>query len=112
MKANATNGPTGPYKGLLLDFGSVIQKSFFETRQEIEQLLELPKGALDWEGPFRPASDALWRKVVAGEFSERDYWNQRARSASSSGKSGRFRISAASTARFHRIGSCVRKCLS
>jgi putative hydrolase of the HAD superfamily len=78
MNADAMNGPTGPYKGLLLDFGSVIQKSFFETRQDIERLLRLPRGALDWEGPFRPESDDLWRKVVAGEFSERDYWNQRA----------------------------------
>jgi putative hydrolase of the HAD superfamily len=78
MNVDAMNGPTGPYKGLLLDFGSVIQKSFFETRQDIERLLRLPRGALDWESPFRPASDDLWRKVVAGEFSERDYWNQRA----------------------------------
>jgi hypothetical protein len=30
------------YKALLLDFGSVIQKSFFETRGALERLLKLP----------------------------------------------------------------------
>jgi putative hydrolase of the HAD superfamily len=73
-----TRGQARRYRGLLLDFGSVIQKSFFETRNEIEALLNLPKGSLDWEGPFHPASDALWQRVVVGEFSERDYWNRRA----------------------------------
>jgi putative hydrolase of the HAD superfamily len=39
----------------------------------------LPPGALDWTGPFDPASDPLWQQVVAGEFSERAYWDCRAR---------------------------------
>jgi putative hydrolase of the HAD superfamily len=67
------------YKGLLLDFGSVIQKSFFETRGAIEELLDLEEGAIDWAGPFDPAADSLWRQVVEGQFGERDYWSRRAR---------------------------------
>jgi putative hydrolase of the HAD superfamily len=39
----------------------------------------LPPGSLGWAGPFDPSTDALWQQVVTGEFSERDYWNQRAR---------------------------------
>ena len=48
------------YKALLLDFGSVIQKSFFETRGALERLLKLPSGSLKWAGPFDPAGDTLW----------------------------------------------------
>jgi putative hydrolase of the HAD superfamily len=68
-----------PCRALLLDFGGVIQKSFFETRAEIETLLRIPRGTLSWAGPFDPESDPLWRQVISGEFSERDYWGQRAR---------------------------------
>ncbi len=67
------------YRGLLLDFGTVIQKSFFETRAELEALLRLAPGSLGWAGPFDPSSDPLWQQVVTGEFSEREYWNRRAR---------------------------------
>jgi putative hydrolase of the HAD superfamily len=66
------------YKALLLDFGSVIQKSFFETRGALERLLELPSGSLKWAGPFDPAGDTLWQQVLSSEISERDYWGQRA----------------------------------
>jgi len=79
MKHEPTKGQIHQYRGLLLDFGSVIQKSFFETRLEFEKLLNLPAGTMAWAGPFNPASDALWQQVVTGEFSERDYWYQRAR---------------------------------
>lgn len=72
-------GKARPYKALLLDFGSVIQKSFFETRREMERLLKLPEGTIAWTGPFDPVSDPLWQKVISGELSERDYWGQRAR---------------------------------
>lgn len=72
-----------PCRALLLDFGGVIQKSFFETRAEIESLLRIPPGTLSWAGPFDPESDPLWRQVVSGEFPERDYWSQRAREVGS-----------------------------
>ena len=66
------------YKALLLDFGSVIQKSFFETRGALERLLKLPSGSLKWAGPFDPAGDKLWQQVLSSEISERDYWGGRA----------------------------------
>jgi putative hydrolase of the HAD superfamily len=66
------------YKALLLDFGSVIQKSFFETRRALERLLKLAPGSLTWAGPFDPAGDTLWQQVLSGEISERDYWGRRA----------------------------------
>jgi len=66
------------YKALLLDFGSVIQKSFFETRGALERLLQLPSGSLKWAGPFDPAGDLLWQQVLSSEISERDYWGRRA----------------------------------
>jgi len=66
------------YRALLLDFGGVILKSFFETRQALEALLKLPAGTLVWAGPFAPASDPLWRQMLDDGISERDYWNQRA----------------------------------
>ena len=68
-----------PYKGLLLDFGGIILKSFFETRGAMERLLKLPSGTLDWAGPFDRSSDVLWQRMLAGEISERDYWDRRAR---------------------------------
>jgi putative hydrolase of the HAD superfamily len=66
------------YKALLLDFGSVIQKSFFETRGALERLLKLPSGSLKWAGPFDPAGDTMWQQVLSSEISERDYWGRRA----------------------------------
>jgi putative hydrolase of the HAD superfamily len=65
-------------KALLLDFGGVIAKSFFETRTEFEALLGLPSDTFDWRGPFDPDSDALWRSVLAGEITEGAYWATRA----------------------------------
>lgn len=78
VKVNSPNVPTRRYKGLLLDFGSVIQKSFFETRTDMERLLKLPRGTIAWAGPFEPAADSLWQEVLSGELSERDYWARRA----------------------------------
>jgi putative hydrolase of the HAD superfamily len=75
---DAMTGKSPRYKALLLDFGSVIQKSFFETRKDIEKLLKLRPGSLHWAGPFDLLSDDLWHQVVVGEYSERDYWNRRA----------------------------------
>src|SRR5262245_11420510 len=79
MNASFGNGRDRRYRALLLDFGSVIQKSFCETRGDIENILRLPPGTLGWAGPFDPGSDQLWQRVVSGTLPERDYWNQRAR---------------------------------
>src|SRR5580704_5787351 len=83
MNIGLARDGNSPCRALLLDFGSVIQKSFFETRADIERILRIPPGTLGWAGPFDPESDPLWRQVVTGELSERDYWNQRAREVGS-----------------------------
>ena len=67
-----------PFDALLLDFGSVITISAFERHREIEALLGLAPGTLDWLGPVDPATDPLWRRMIGGEISERDYWARRA----------------------------------
>jgi putative hydrolase of the HAD superfamily len=79
MSVGRGNGKGRQYRGLLLDFGTVIQKSFFETRADMEKLLRMPPGSLTWAGPFDPATDPLWQHVAKGEFPERAYWDQRAR---------------------------------
>lgn len=62
---------------LVLDFGGVISRTFFETHDLTEQTLNLPTGTLNWRGPFEPQSDPLWQKMQADEISERDYWQTR-----------------------------------
>lgn len=64
--------------GLLLDFGSVISYSLFETHRASEALLGLPDGSLGWLGPLDPSTDALWQSMQRDQISERDYWAQRA----------------------------------
>ena len=64
---------------LILDFGGVISRTLFETHGATERALGLAPGTLTWRGPFDPAGDALWRRMQAGEISERGYWLQRAR---------------------------------
>ena len=62
---------------LLLDFGSVISKSLFETLPDIEAAYGLEPGTLGWRGPFAPEDDALWGAMQADEVSERGYWAER-----------------------------------
>ncbi len=66
-----------PDMALLLDFGSVISKSLFETLPDIEAAYGLEPGTLDWRGPFAPKDDALWSAMQADEVSERGYWAER-----------------------------------
>ena len=61
----------------MLDFGSVISKSLFETINDVEQAFDLDPGTLHWHGPFAPEQDNLWRAMQAGEISERNYWARR-----------------------------------
>jgi putative hydrolase of the HAD superfamily len=63
-------------RGLLLDFGGVVTRSFFETRSAFEELLGLPANTRCWRGPFAPDADRLWLQVQAGELSESAYWSQ------------------------------------
>ncbi len=70
------------YRGLILDFGAVVTKLPFETLDMIEDGFGLARGSLDWLGPLDPERDPLWRDVVAGRISEREYWPERAREIS------------------------------
>ncbi|MEH6445060.1 MAG: HAD-IA family hydrolase [Oceanospirillaceae bacterium] len=66
-------------KALVLDFGSVISLTMFETHAQTERELGLTPGTLTWMGPFDPANDPLWRDMEAGLISQRDYWLARAK---------------------------------
>ncbi len=66
-------------KALVLDFGGVISRTLFETHDLTEAALGLAPGTLTWRGPFAPESDEPWRRMQAGEMSERDYWALRMR---------------------------------
>jgi len=69
----------GQPRSLLLDFGGVISVTLFERHRLSERLLGLPEGALTWRGPFDPQGDDLWRDMLDGRISERDYWAMRAK---------------------------------
>ncbi|MFO1329580.1 MAG: HAD-IA family hydrolase [Rubrivivax sp.] len=66
-------------RALVLDFGGVISRTLFETHAESERALGLPPGTLTWRGPFDPQGDEPWRRMQAGQISERDYWMLRTR---------------------------------
>lgn len=51
---------------VLFDFGGVVIRTPFELVDT------------DWRGPFDPAGDELWRRSVAHEITEREYWHTRA----------------------------------
>ncbi|HLZ99407.1 MAG TPA: HAD-IA family hydrolase [Steroidobacteraceae bacterium] len=74
----AGRADTAP-RALLLDFGSVISVSPFESHRNTERLLNLPAGSLTWLGPLDPATDPLWSAMQRDEITERDYWAKRAR---------------------------------
>lgn len=78
MQAIPSDGKGAP-RGLLLDFGGVISITLFERHRTTERLLGLAEGILDWPGPFDPEADTLWRDMLAGKVSEREYWAIRAR---------------------------------
>ncbi len=63
---------------LLLDVGGVIIRTPFELHRGFEKATGLAPGTLSWEGPHDPSGDPLWRSLVAGEITERDYWDRRA----------------------------------
>jgi len=65
---------TATAQALVLDFGSVISLTMFETHAQTERELGLKPGTLTWMGPFDPENDPLWQQMEAGEISQRDYW--------------------------------------
>jgi putative hydrolase of the HAD superfamily len=67
-----------PAEALILDFGSVVTLTMFETHRFSEQNLGLPEGSLTWMGPFAPEEDELWASMQRDEITEREYWLTRA----------------------------------
>ena len=68
-----------PAKALVLDFGSVISLTMFETHAQTEKELGLALGTLTWMGPFDPENDVMWREMEEGKITQRDYWLTRAK---------------------------------
>jgi len=65
---------TGLGRGLLLDVGGVVIRHAFELRHRAEAAFGLAPGTIERGGPFGPAPDPDWKRVVGGEVSEGDYW--------------------------------------
>lgn len=65
-------------RGLLVDFGGVVERTPFELLPRFAASRGLPPAALGWRGPFDPATDAPWVAMQAGELTEREYWRRRA----------------------------------
>lgn len=61
-------------EALILDFGSVVTLTMFETHRLSEKYLDLPEGSLTWMGPFDPENDPLWAAMQRDEITEREYW--------------------------------------
>ena len=66
------------YDLLLLDFGGVCLLNPVELHAVAEARLGLEPGAITWLGPLDPTTDELWREMIAGRITERDYWATRA----------------------------------
>lgn len=63
---------------LLLDFGGVCLVSPVELHRGVEASLGLEPNTFSWTGPLDPSSDPKWRRLLAGQITEREYWRQRA----------------------------------
>jgi putative hydrolase of the HAD superfamily len=63
---------------LLLDFGGVVLRTPFELARHAERVTGRAPGTFGWSGPFDVGSDPLWRRFLAGDVTEREYWRERA----------------------------------
>jgi putative hydrolase of the HAD superfamily len=72
-------------KAVVLDFGGPVLVTPFERLRALERSLGLAPGTLDWQGPFDPAADPLWRSLQAGELTEPAYWARRTAEAGQDG---------------------------
>ncbi len=78
-KVGSNESAKAKAKALVLDFGSVISLTMFETHAQTEKELGLAPGTLTWMGPFDPDNDPMWRDMEAGKITQRDYWLARAK---------------------------------
>lgn len=68
-----------PFDVLLLDFGGVCLVNPVERHAAVEDHFGLEPGSLTWMGPLDVAGDELYaRSLDDNDFTERDYWEQRA----------------------------------
>ncbi|MDQ1626387.1 MAG: putative hydrolase of the superfamily [Actinomycetota bacterium] len=79
MEVDVSDGHgDGVVRAVVFDFGGPVLLTPFELLRDTEARLGLEPGALDWRGPFDPGADPLWREMIAGDITERDYWQRRA----------------------------------
>ena len=64
-------------QAVVFDFGGVVIRTPFEMAPGERRRGLLP-GGIGLAGPFDPASDPLWRRFRAGEFTELGYWHRQA----------------------------------
>lgn len=67
-----------PVDLLLLDFGGVCLLNPVELHDHTAAVFGIDRALLDWLGPLDPATDPLWRSMIADEITEREYWALRA----------------------------------
>lgn len=72
-------------RGLLLDVGVVFFKSAWEIADDYERLRGLPTGTVVGRGQLDPEGDERWRRYLAGEATEREYWLDFAAKAQANG---------------------------
>ncbi len=77
--------PSGDFDVLLLDFGGVCLLNPVELHAKAERHFDLPPGTFSWLGPVDPSTDDLWRRMIVGEITEREYWAQRASDVGAAG---------------------------
>ncbi len=68
---------TPAFPVLLLDFGGVCSLYPVELHRQTEAGFGLEPGSLTWLGPVDPDTDPLWRELLAGRLTEREYWDRR-----------------------------------
>lgn len=65
-------------KALILDFGGPVMVTPFEVLPGLASRLGVSPGTFRWTGPFDPAGDPLWLRMLADEITEVGYWEARA----------------------------------
>lgn len=72
-------GSDAAARGLLLDFGGVVQRSPFELMgRRMANADPVVARVLARRGPFGEEHDAVWARFEAGELAEPEYWAHRA----------------------------------
>lgn len=65
---------------MVFDLGGVVLRTPFEMARDLEGRRGLAPGEFGVLGPFDPGRDPAWQRRLAGELTERAYWEQQASS--------------------------------